>query len=114
MELDPVGEDAVDVVECERPPRVAGHLHLLDRRERPAALFLQTRELRSELPELSGDVRPSLLGEIEQALDLHLEPDYGPLEFDVRLGGQPVLLKNESKRGERSPMARSPGRARSF
>jgi hypothetical protein len=88
VQLHPVGEDPLHVVQGVGAAGVTGHLHLLDGRQVPVGLLAELLELSAELAQLAGDVDPLLLGEFQELLDLLLELHHVPLELEVRYGGQ--------------------------
>ncbi len=62
---------------------MASDLDLLECGEILEGVFLELGQLGSQLPKLTGDVDPLLLGHLQEPLDLVLDLDHVPLELQV-------------------------------
>ena len=81
VELDPVLEHPLDVVEGVRPTRVTRDLNLLDGLQVVVRLFLQLLELASQDVNLFGHVDASAIGEVQEFGYLILDLDDVTLEI---------------------------------
>ena len=80
VELHPVGEDALHVIERERPPRMTRDLDLLDGLQGVVRLALELAELPAQHIDFVGYVDAFAVRQIEQLVDLRLDLDDVSLE----------------------------------
>ncbi len=109
VQLDPVGEDPLDVVEGVRALRVARDVHLFQRLQVLVRAPLQLLQLAAEDPHLIGHVDAPTIGEIQKLVDLRLDLDDVALEIQMHGDRQ---LRRGLVGGPRaaSLRGRSPGR----
>ena len=81
VQLDEVGEDQLDVVERERTPRAARHLHALQRREVAIDLRAQLAQLPLQRRDHLAEVDLAVTRHALQVVDLLLQLDDRLLEF---------------------------------
>ena len=84
VQLDEIGEGQPDVVRRERAAGNAGHLHALQRRQRPVNLHAQLTELLLKRHQLLFDVEGTVGRESLQLLDLLFELRQRTLELENR------------------------------